>query len=569
MTNQVHWFVRSVFTTAALSNIALLIWAPFPILTAIVLMPYGIPASDPRVWILAVGVQVLFTGMVVTGRMATVRRATRNPRAVAVTLIAAAGAVRGAMLLLGSAVIGGVSAAPLEVTLRAINSALVALLALGLIGVAVQFTRDYRHDYEELRDRAMLLQREVVAPTPSLSDATIASWMGVQNSLLSTAQAARDELSGSDISPRSLNAAADVIADTLTRHVRPISHGLWAGTSDAPPRLRARLVAWDALRPWRPPVVTIAFLTGFVTAISAVNRVGVIPGLTAAALITAAVIVVLTASAIVGRHLPTSRAVGIATVLLTPPFVVVSAVLISEEILGTTPDIAGSIVLAFSITVGIGGTVFLRRVTAEREALLAALQARIDAQALDVLTRRAESETWGRSLGTFVHHSVQSELTALRMQLIEAAGNDDDAQRDAARTDALARFDRLLALQPPWVHQRSGREVVSDVARAWAGIATVDVTMTDAGSDEQWSLVGQLVEESVANAVRSGGARQVDVDITLNNDGSLLVTIADDGRGVDDCVNPGLGTWWLDQIAPDSWERRSSPAGTQLIVRVR
>ena len=564
-----HWFVRSVFTTAALSNIALLIWAPFPIVTAIVLMPYGIPASDPRVWVLAVGVQVLFSGIVVIGRMATMRRATRNPRAVVVAVISVAGVFRGATLLLGSAVIGGTSAAPLEVTLRAINSALVALLALGLIGVAVQFTRDYRHDYEELRDRAILLQREIIAPTPSLSDATIASWMGVQNSLQSTAQAARDKLAGPDVSARSLNAAADVIADTLTRHVRPISHGLWAGASDAPPRLRAHLVAWDALRPWRPPVVTIAILTGFVTAISAVNRVGVIPGLTAAALITAGVIAVLAVSVVVGRRLPGSRLVGIATVLLLPPLIVISAVMISEQILATTPDIAGSIVLALSITVGIGGTVFLRRVTAEREALLAALQARIDAQALDVLTKRAESDSWAKPLGTFVHHSVQSELTALRMQLIEAAGNDDDAYRDAARIDALARFDRLLALQPPWVHQRSGREVVSEVARAWAGIAEVDVTMTDAGSDEQWSIVGQLVEESVANAVRSGGARQVHVNVVVNDDASLLVTIDDDGHGVADPVNPGLGTRWLDQIAPNAWERRSAPSGTQLTVRVR
>lgn len=569
MRNQAHWFVRSVFTTAALSNIALLIWAPFPIITAIVLMPYEIPASDPRVWLLAVGVQVLFSGIVVIGRKATMRRVTGNPRAVVVTVIGLAGAVRGATLLLGSAAIGGVGAAPLEVMLRAINSAVVALLALGLIGVAVQFTRDYRHDYEELRDRAMLLQREVVAPTQSLSDATIASWIGVQTSLQSTAQAARDELSGSDISPRSLNAAADVISDALTRHVRPISHGLWAGASDAPPHLRAHLVAWDALRPWRPPVMTIAVLTGFVTAISAVNRVGVIPGLSAAALITAGVITVLAVSVIVGRRLPASRLVGISTVVLLPPLIVIGAVMISQEILGTTPDVAGSIVLAFSITVGIGGTVFLRRVTAEREALLAALQARIDAQALDVLTKRAESDRWARPLGTFVHHSVQSELTALRMQLIEAAANDNDAQRDAARIDALARFDRLLALQPPWVHRRSGREVASEVAHAWAGIANVDVTMTDAGTDDQWAIIGQLVEESVANAVRAGGARQVRVEVSQTDDASLLVTIQDDGSGVADPINPGLGTWWLEQIAPNAWERRSSPSGTQLTVRVR
>lgn len=111
--------------------------------------------------------------------------------------------------------------------------------------------------------------------------------------------------------------------------------------------------------------------------------------------------------------------------------------------------------------------------------------------------------------------------------------------------------------------------MVAEVAHAWAGIASVDVTTTDTGTEDQWALAGQLVEEGVANAIRAGGARHVRVDIQHREDDSLLVTIDDDGRGVADSVHSGLGTWWLDQIAPGSWERRSSPTGTQLIVRVR
>ena len=568
MTNQAHWFLRSVFTYAALSNIALLVWAPFPIVSTIALMPNGISASDTRGWRLVVGVQVLFTAIIVLGRWVTQNRATTHPRVVVITVIITAGAVRGGALLLGSALIAGTSAAPIDLALRAANSAVIALFALGLIGVAVQFTRDYRHDYEELRDRALRLQREVHAPTQSLSDATIASWVGVRNSLQSAAQSARSALVGTDVSPRSLNAAADVIAEALATQVRPISHGLWAATSDAPPRLRAHLVAWDALRPWRPPVATIAVLTIMVTAISAINRVGLMPGLIAAAFITIAVVLMLAATSVIGRRFPSSRFIGVAVLVLTLPFVATIAVLVSNEALGTPPDLAGSIVLGLAITVGIGGTIFMRRVTAEREILLEALQVRIDAQALDVLARRADGDAWEKSLGTFVHHSVQSELTALRMQLIEAATTGDDAQRTATRNDALARFDRLLTLQPPWVHQRSGREVIAEVARAWAGIATVDVTTTHSGTEDQWAVVGQLVEEGVANAVRAGGARHVRVDITSDDDASLRVTLEDDGKGIADPLNPGLGTWWLDQVAPDAWERRRLPTGTLLTVLV-
>lgn len=568
MTDQAHWFLRSVFTSAALSNVALLVWAPFPIVSTISLMPNGVAASDPRGWLLAFGVQGLFTAIVVLGRSVTQHRVTTHPRMVVITVIVTAGACRGGALLLGSALIAGTSAAPIEVVLRAVNSAVIALFALGLIGVAVQFTRDYRHDYVALRDRSLRLQREAQAPTQSLSDATIASWIGVRNSLQSAAQTVRSELVGTDVSPRSLNAAADVIAEALTTQVRPISHGLWAATSDAAPRLRAHLVAWDALRPWRPPVATIAALTIIVTAISAINRVGLIPGLVATALISTAVVLMLATTSVIGRRFPSSRIIGLAALVLTLPFVLTIAVFVSNEVLGTKPDLAGSIVLGLAITVGIGGTVFIRRVTAERDILLDSLQVRIDAQALDILSQRADGGTWGRSLGTFVHHSVQSELTALRMQLVEAATTDDDAHRTATRNDALARFDRLLTLQPPWVQQRSGRDVVTEVATAWAGIAAVEVAMTEAGTDEQWVIVGQLVEESVANAVRSGGARHVRVDIRENDDASLHVSIEDDGHGGADPIKPGLGTWWLDHIAPNQWERRRLATGTSLTVRV-
>ena len=567
MTGRSHWFIRSVFTTAALSNTALAIWTPLPILSTVMLMPYGIEASDPCAWLIAIAAQAVFTVLVVMGRWSTKRLARAYPRTVVVSVIVAAGAVRGAVVMWASALIIATNASALEISLRALNSAVIALPALGLAGVIVEFTRDYRRDYAQLHERAMRLQQEVTSPTQSLSDSTIASWVGVQRSLRFTANAARYRLADDDLSAQSLNAAADVIAETLTKQVRPISHGLWSGSSDEPPRLRAHLVAWDALRPWAPPVTTIAILTAVVTVISAVNRVGLIPGLAATVVITSAVTAVLAATGTLGRRFPSSRLIGLSTIALTLPFVFTLAIVVSVEVLQSQPDLPGSFVLGFAVTVGVGGTAFMRRVITEREALLIAMQARIDAQALDVLAKRAGSDTWGRSLGTFVHHSVQSELTALRMQLMEAAASEDETGRAATRTDALARFDRLLALQPPWVHQRSGRNVVAEVAHAWAGIATVDVSITDAGTEDQWAIAGHVVEEGVANAVRAGGARHVRVDVTHDDD-YLLISIDDDGHGVADQINPGLGTWWLDQIAPGAWERRSSPTGTQLIVRV-
>ena len=568
MKNQARWFVRSIFSPAALSNRALLIWAPLPILTAIFLMPFGISASDPSTWFVAIGVQVLFSLIVIVGRLLTQKLVLRSPRAVVITVIVLAGAVRGAVFMQASAMIAGVDIATIDFILRAINSSLVALLALSLIGVTLQFTRDYRGEYERLRDRAMRLQREAVAPNPSLSGATIASWVGIQRSLQFTAESAKGALSGAIASAQSLRAVADVIADALAREVRPMSHGLWSGTSDAPPRLRAGLVAWDALRPWSPPIAIITVLVAVVTWVSAINRAGLAPGGIYAAIVTLVVAALVAVSGAAGIRFPNTRVIGLLTLALTPIVVIAVAVIVSEGILGTPPDYIGALVLGIFLSVYIGGAVFLRRVTAERQALLDALQARIDAQAIEVLASRTDADTWGKSLGTFVHHSVQSELTALRMHLMEAADSQDEAQRAMTRTDALTRFDRLLALQPPWVQQRTGRTVITEVANAWAGIADVAVVATDAGTEDQWVIVGHVVEEGVANAVRSGGARHVLIDVSHDIDDALVITIEDDGRGVTDPINPGLGTWWLDQVAPNAWERSNTSTGTRLHVRV-
>ena len=568
MRNQARWFVRSIFSPAALSNRALLIWAPLPILTLLFLTPAGTSLADLSTWFVAIGVQVLFSLIVIAGRAFTQKLVLRNPRAVVITVIVLAGAVRGVMVMQASTMITGVDVTTINLILRAGNSALIALLALGLIGVTLQFTRDYRGEYERLRERAMRLQREAVASTPHLSDGTIASWVDIKRSLKFTADSARSALSGALVSGQSLRDVADVIADALAREVRPMSHGLWSGASDAPPRLRVVHVAWDALRPWSPPLATITVLVGVVTWVSAVNRAGLWQGGLYAVIVTLVVAVLVAVSGLAGRRFPDTRAIGIATIAVTPFVVIAVAVFVSEGILGTDPDYLGALVLGIALSIYVGGAVFLRRVTAERQALLDAMQARIDAEAMDVLARRTDADTWGKSLGTFVHHSVQSELTALRMHLMEAADSQDEVQRAVTRTDALTRFDRLLALQPPWVRQRSGRTVIAEVANSWAGIADVDVTATETGTEDQWLVVGHVVEEGVANAVRSGGARHVQVEISKDSDDSLVVVIEDDGHGVPDPVNPGLGTWWLDQVAPNAWERSNTVTGTRLHVRV-
>jgi len=562
-----HWLLRSVLAPAALSNLALIVWAPVAIATALATMPYGMSVTDPLVWVVAIGAQVLFTALVIVGRAGPAKLRAEYPRVAVFAVLLIAGALRGAGLVIASAMVAGEAVNPSEVALRSVNSAIIAVLALGVLGAFIQATRDYRDQYAVLRERAIRLQREVHGRSATLSDATIAGWVGLQRSLRSTAAAARGQLAGSSVSSDSLEAVADVISDALTREVRPISHGLWIGSTDEPPKIRFWALALEALRPWSPPILSTVAIFAVIVGVGSVNRAGLVIGGVFAGYTTVTVAVVLVVSALIGSWLPRSRGVGIATLIMTPVLLVIVAVGFGQGIIQTQPDTVGAFITGISASIVIGSMVIVRRVTTERQMLLDALQARIDEEGLAVLVQRADGDEWGRALGTFVHHSVQSELSALRLQLLEAATEPREEGRARARSEALERFDRLLTLQPPWVQVRSGQKIIAEVAHAWAGIADVVITTTDGGTAEQWLAAGNVVEEGVANAVRAGGARRVVVDVFLEVD-ALIVTIDDDGQGLERSAAAGLGTWWLDHVAPNAWERHSSAAGTRLRVRL-
>ena len=74
----------------------------------------------------------------------------------------------------------------------------------------------------------------------------------------------------------------------------------------------------------------------------------------------------------------------------------------------------------------------------------------------------------------------------------------------------------------------------------------------------------------LANSARHGGAGRVTISGHREAD-VLVLRIADDGTDARRAGQPrhGLGTQWLDRVAPGDWTRRQTAAGAQLTVRIR
>ena len=95
------------------------------------------------------------------------------------------------------------------------------------------------------------------------------------------------------------------------------------------------------------------------------------------------------------------------------------------------------------------------------------------------------------------------------------------------------------------------------IKSAWSGIAQIDLNLPanlDLDAEKQ-SLFVQIVEEAINNAVRSGGAKRVDVEATLISDRGLTFTVKNDGK-LDDTAIEGLGTQWLNSRVSSNWSRK-------------
>jgi signal transduction histidine kinase len=170
-------------------------------------------------------------------------------------------------------------------------------------------------------------------------------------------------------------------------------------------------------------------------------------------------------------------------------------------------------------------------------------------------------------IATYLHGSLQAELTAIALQLQQAA-----TSGDAIGVRKMVKMAQIVInrdISEDFIsHESSPIDKLEDFARAWQGIADVTLAL---GDTEQYSLdflsdVAQLVEEAVSSAVRFGLATQV--AIQGRREGNYFhLTISDDGRNKKG-GGLGLGSQILDELAPELWRRKFMDHGTVLDIHL-
>ena len=565
-------WVATWLSPLALSNTALLLATLIGGFGTLVLVPgtTGLGAFTWQWLTVTVISQAVFAFVIVMAR-----RFTSEPGPwLVLVILAIGGSMRGIAIAIGAGALGVAPLTAATLAGRALNSMVISVIGVALIGATLAWRADFRAQYQLLRERALLIGG-AAQDGDSIEPAVLDAWTTMKSDLDTTLKATSDRLA-SGATVRDLNEAADLLTSAIDVRLRPAARAMWQETipEDQPIRLRALFI--DTIARWHPPLGSILGFLAVVVGIGSIVRSGVVYGgaYTLRYLIVTGAVLWL--STIVARSRPRiSPAVAIITLLLLPPVVIMSDHFIGDEWLGLPEDPTGQIVVALQTPVT---TVFIAmavQAVRDRQQVLSALQARIDIEAAELRHREGRSQRDSQRLSLFVHHSVQSELAALAMQVREAASTRDAATMDGVRRTVLERLHRLEQLDahsPPWLATEGGRQRIDQVVDAWTGILDIRVDLPDDAlvSADQWHLAAQIIEEGVANSVRHGGAEHVTIEGQAR-EGALVLRLADDGRqsSRDEQSLPGIGTQWLDRVAPGDWSLERTALGTVLSVTVR
>jgi signal transduction histidine kinase len=203
-----------------------------------------------------------------------------------------------------------------------------------------------------------------------------------------------------------------------------------------------------------------------------------------------------------------------------------------------------------------------------REARIAALDWQVRHQVQSVW---AERRQWGR----YLHGSVQSLLTSTALTIETALRKQvpapDIADTALTRLTVLTSDERLLQDRP--THGSDIEEVLVRITDIWSRVATTTLQVDErarsalAGDPAAAEAVIEIVREALANAVRHGHARRIDIAVTCPGATRLLVEVHDDGSP-NGAGQPGLGSSTLDELCLE-WNREGTHAtGTTLSCHV-
>ena len=224
---------------------------------------------------------------------------------------------------------------------------------------------------------------------------------------------------------------------------------------------------------------------------------------------------------------------------------------------------SAAVLIAPTLSVLIIAASFIELALSDRKTLMKILSKESRIQNEDFLAKVNQGNA-----ASFLHNSLQSELTALALQLDSVAKNPEAEQSKYVMERVEAFIARSRSedfenfLESPEIRLRR-------ILESWDGIATISLNLDEKIYDDgaRASLAVQLIQESVSNAIRSGRANEINISGKFSGD-SFEITVSDNGKAVTTNKKRGIGSEWIDSIATADWALEETDKGRVLKVEI-
>ncbi len=455
-------------------------------------------------------------------------------------------------LLVVSAVVGVVRAVTFAVVvavsqhdenwfgpLRFINAVLAALVWLPASSIIVAKERQYRTRYQDLVRQVAV--RNVAQRLEGLAE------------VAQLKSALADAATKVEPSQQDLDEAAAAIRWEIEYRIRPLSHRIWFSGQSREPHARYSMVIRDAIVSFTVPIGPVVLLWWVVATIGAPVLFGTQRGVLSAAVNSAFFLLALTVSTRVIRRWP-NRLLAPSLMLASVYFPVIAADFVmnlQRSWVNPAPPILTFVFVPFAMLFLVVGSASLKLDQQDRTQILKVIEERVDT--LTPLEHQAMS--------SYLHNTLQSELTGLALQLDQATPGTKAAEESWERLAALV--NRSIA-QDFHKSQHTPLQRIERIQQAWQGIAVVDIDFADSVdlSDSRLILVVAAIEEVVTNAVRRAGATHITFTLAIH--GEYLHLEAHTNAPLDESAPLGMGSQWMAMALSEQLRVHTGDSYTQL-----
>lgn len=448
---------------------------------------------------------------------------------------------------------------PTSLLERTINSTFNVFVWLGVGSIVIESNRRFTRRYRALMTQILVLKLRK-GPESENGYAYIAQ--AIQQ-LQGQVTRALEKMRTSDGDSKPEEVISKTLRKEIEEELRPLSQRLLIKSIYDPPTLRFKLVFLSAITEleFKSRLIASIYAGSFV--LNTVFLINPLLALFNGFLNFFIFLVVAKMRDLLLLHFHSKKALINVLFLLAIGFVVGMACTFILDSLGLDHSYLTAILIAPILTVIILVSSFLKLAFSDRQKMLGILSKKSKMLDGDFVNRINRGNA-----ASYIHNSLQSELTSMVYQL-EAVAKSPDPIKSKLVMERLESFISRSRSEEFENFLETPELRLARVSQSWEGLVDLRMKFDDGIFEDQGraTLVVQLIEESVANSVRSGMASEVVVTGQFSGD-SVKIIVWDNGKAPISNRKWGFGSKWIESIALSHWALEESDIGRTLTVEL-